>query len=177
MKQKISILSLVLVLSMLLAACGQNSNGGDTPAVKEAFEGSSAEVLTQVLEAVNMEMMTFEDPVSAETSQGFLGLTSEEFGELVTDATISAGAITTNAHQIVVIKATSPENASKVKELVAAGFDSGRWICVRPEQSAVVEAGSYVLLVVSSADTVSQTLSAWSELAGDIAGEANTFYG
>jgi hypothetical protein len=63
-----------------------------------------------------------------------------------------------------------------VKRLIAAGFDSGKWICVRPERSAVLESGNYVLLAVGGAESVEALLESFRALAGGTAGEANIFF-
>ena len=173
MRKKISLLSLVLALTVLLAACG--APAANTP-VTEVFTASSAEVLDELLDTMALEMMNFSDPVTGETATGLLGLSAADFDKYVIDATSSIAAIMTHAHQISAIACNNPEDAKTVKDLVAKGFDAGRWICVFPEECFVVEVGSYVFLVASTGENAAAAREALQTLAGDAAGEYNVFF-
>ena len=173
MRKKISLLSLVLALTVLLAACG--APAANAP-VAEVFTGSSAEVLDELLDAMALEIMNFSDSVTGETATGLLGLSTADFDKYVIDATSSVAAIMTHAHQISAIQCNNPADAKTVKDLVAKGFDAGRWICVFPEECFVVEVGSYVFLVASTAENAATAKEALQTLAGDAAGEYNVFF-
>ena len=173
MKRTLSLLSLVLTLAILLAACGAPAN--NTPAA-EVFTGSSAEALEELLATMKLDIMSFSDPVTAENVTGLLGLTTADFDKYVIDATSSVAAISTHAHQVSAVQCNNPEDAKAVKELISKDFDSGRWICVAPDESFVVEVGSYVFLVASIGENVQIAKDAVNTLAGDAVGEFHVFF-
>lgn len=158
------------------------NNAGTTPppapaAPAESISGSAKDVLTTLLSNSGADFgMTFEDSVTADSAQGNLGLSSADFNSYVTEAYVSTGAITTNAHLVAIIKCKDADAAAQVKSLVASGFDSNRWICVAPEQSFVVEGGSYVLLAATANDGAQALKTAFASMAGSGAGSVNQFF-
>ncbi len=172
MKKSIHVVSLmVLAITFLLVGC-QNQK-----AKEDQFTGSAQEVHAEIMKESGLELgMTFDDPVTEETCTSYLGLTAEEFNEFVTDAFASNAAMTTTPHLTAVIKCKDFNAAVKVKELIATGFDSGRWICVMPDESFVVESGSYVFLVSTIKDNVEPLKKGFTTAAKDTAGEFNEFY-
>lgn len=157
-----------------------NGSSAQTPepqAPAETISGSAQDVLSTLLESSGADFgMTFEDPVTADSAQGNLGLSASDFNSYVEEAYVSTGAVTTNAHLVAIIKCKDAAAATQVKSLVESGFDSGRWICVAPEQSFVVEAGSYVLLAATGNDGAAKLKSAFSTMGGSAAGTVNQFY-
>jgi len=173
MTKHISIISLVLALAVLLTACSSPSK---TPPVDEVFTGTSAETMEELLETMGLDIMKFTDEVTAENVNGLLGLTSADFDKYVINATSSVAAIMTHAHLVAAIACHNPEDAKTVKDLIAKGFDSARWICVFPEECFVVEVGSYVFLVASTGANAEVAKNAINTLAGDAVGEYNVFF-
>jgi len=173
MKRTLSLLSFVLAFAVLLTGCGAPAN--NAPAT-EVFTGSGAEALEALLDAMGLDIMSFPDPVTAENVTGILGLSAADFEKYVIDATSSVAAIMTHAHQISAIQCNNPADAKTVKDLIAKGFDSGRWICVFPEECFVVDVGSYVFLVASTAENAATAKDALQTLAGDAAGDYNVFF-
>lgn len=165
------LLSLALLGALVLAGCGASE-----PPAESNLSGSAADVLADVIEASGEDFgMTFDEPVTNGNSTGYLGLTAEEFDEYVDEAFASNAAMTTSAHMIAVIKCKDADAAAQVKALSAANYDSGRWICVMPEQSFIVESGSYVLLASVTDDAAQAIQTAFTELAGT-AGELDVFF-
>lgn len=146
-----------------------NTSGG--------LSGSAQDVLNAIYDNSEFQKgMTFDSAITADNCQSYLGLTADELEQYVEDALVSNAAITTNAQQVAVIKCKSAEDAVTVKGLVAAGFDSGRWICVMPQQSFVVEAGQYVLLAATTEDGAAQLQAGLAAIAGDSMGQVDTFF-
>jgi hypothetical protein len=173
MKRTLSLLSLVLALAVLLTACSSPSK---TPPVEEVFTGTSAETMEELLETMGLDIMKFTDEVTAENVNGLLGLTSADFDKYVINATSSVAAIMTHAHLVAAIACHNPADAKTVKDLIAKGFDSSRWICVFPEECFVVDVGSYVFLVASTAENAATAKDALQTLAGDAVGDYNVFF-
>ncbi|MDR3208196.1 MAG: DUF4358 domain-containing protein, partial [Oscillospiraceae bacterium] len=119
--------------------------------------------------------MSFEDAVSADISQGMLGLTASEFGQYVTEAYTSTAAFGSIAHEVALIRCKDAAAAVEVKKLVASGFNSLKWICVFPRQSFVVESGSYVLLGAVTNEAAAALQSSFSSALGG-SGTPNVFY-
>jgi hypothetical protein len=94
----------------------------------------------------------------------------------VDSACESAAAITTFAQSTAVVKCKSVAAAAEVKKLVAAGFDSHKWICVFPEQSVVVESGSYVLLAVGKAQATDALVEAFKAISEGNTGSPDVFF-
>jgi len=120
--------------------------------------------------------MTLDDEITAEKAQYVLGLTEAQFEEYVESAYEAAAAIATFAQSNVVVKCKDSAAAVQVKKLIAAGFDSNKWICVFPEQSIVVESGSYVLLAVGTAETTNALAEAFKSLSDGNTGNPDVFF-
>ena len=197
MKKKFSIvLCLGLLLSVALMGCNSEKpvekapEDGEvvvtnppevTPPVEEQagdeLGGTAKDVLEQVLTVSDFDFGMVEDyAVTEENTVSMLGLTPEEFAGYVTEAQVSTGALTTSAHLVAVVKCSDAAAASQVKDLIAQGFDSGRWICVFPQESFVVEADEFVLLVASREEGAAALKDAFSLMAGDTVGDVNVFY-
>ena len=157
------------VLALTLAACGT------VPGAQDTLTGTPGEIMTQLKETVDLGM-TFDDEVTADKAQYVLGLTEAQFGEFVESAYEAAAAIATFAQSNVVIKCKDANAAIEVKKLIAEGFDSHKWICVFPEQSAVVESGSYVLLAVGTVETTNALVEAFKALSGGNTGSPDVFF-
>ena len=198
MKKKLSIiLCLTLLLSVALMGCNSSAKPVEKapedeevvvtnppevePSVEEqpsdGLSGSAQEVLEQLLTASDFDFGMVEDyAVTEENTASMLGLTPEEFSQNVEEAHVSTGALTTSAHLVAVIKCNDSAAANHVKDLVAGGFDSGRWICVFPQESFVVEAGDYVLLVASREEGAAALKDAFDTMAGESVGNVNVFF-
>lgn len=124
------------------AGTTDNAQPRDTAAILQ----SVIDAATEILGPENGMAMTFNDPITPELSMGMLGLSTEDFGQYVTEATASNAAIMSIAHEVALVKCTDSEAAYKVRDLIASGFNSGKWICVMPQQSFVISSGEYVLL-------------------------------
>ena len=179
MKKQIAFLLLVLIVCAL-SACGGGSAGGKA----SNLQGSPADVLAKIIEDAAKSLpadrpmpMCFDAEVNGDTSQNALGLSSADFDKYVSSATVSTAAIATFAHQVCLIQAKDASSAAEVKKRIAGdgGFDSRKWICVFPEESSVIESGSYVLLAASRADVVEAVVAAFTEAAGTV-GERETFF-
>lgn len=181
MKKTLAIILSLLTLASLIGCNSKTSQPSQPPA--DTIEGTAEEVLVRLQEETNKLLpsdkplpKSFEDQVTAENCQGTLGISPEDFAEYVEEAYSASAAIMTIAHEVALVKCKDAAAAGEVKALIAAGFDSGKWICVHPKQSAVVDSGSFVLLAVSEAETVDALIEAFSGLAGGNVGEADIFY-
>ena len=145
--------------------------------MKDTLTGPPEEVLAQLKEASSVELpMSFDSEVTADKAQNTLGLTEAQFGEYVESAYESAAAISTFAQSNVLVKCKDIAAAAEVKKLVAAGFDSHQWVCVLPDQSVVVESGSYVLLAVGAAETTNALVEAFKSISGGNTGSPDVFF-
>jgi len=160
----------VAALLLALAACG-------APSAEDTLTGTAEEILLQLKEAPGVELsMTMDSPITAEIAHYVLGLTEAQFEQYVDSAYEAAAAISTFAQSNVVVKCKDIAAAAEVKKLIAAGYDSHKWICVFPEQSVVVESGSYVLLSVGSAGLTNAFVEAFKTLSGDNIGTPDVFF-
>jgi hypothetical protein len=121
-------------------------------------------------------VMHLEAPVTAENCTDYLGLSPQDFESHVEEALVSYAGISAIAHQVALIKCKGDASASKVSALVATGFNTGRWICVRPGTCFVQTSGSYVLFVASSTSNADALVAGFSELAEGNVGMRTTFY-
>ncbi|MDR0851251.1 MAG: DUF4358 domain-containing protein [Clostridiales Family XIII bacterium] len=188
MKKTLIIFALTLML-VLTTFSGCSSGGtGDgstdgTAAATDTLTGDTSGILEDILSGADETLAdsdklppNFIDPVTADNAQGMLGLSPDEFGEYVSEAYAATGALTTSAYEVALIKCTDFDAAAEVKALVAGGFESGKWICVMPEQSFTVESGSYVLLAVSSKAGGDAILESFTAAADGNVGDADMFY-
>ena len=163
-------LAAAMVLLLGCAACGA---GG----AKDTLEGTTQELLAQLKETAVADFgMGFDSEVTAETALGTLGLTAAQFEGYVDTAYESAAAISSIAQSNVLVKCQDAAAAAEVKKLIAEGYDSAKWICVFPEQSVVVESGSYVLLAVGTRENTDALVEALKTLSKDNIGSPDAFY-
>jgi hypothetical protein len=148
----------------------------------DVISGEPEELLVALMAEVNA---TFTDgfrgesdyvPVTADNSEFALGLTPEQFTANVQGAFQARAMMMTTAETAILVHANDAGAAKEVAALIAAGFDSTQWICVMPDRSVVVTAGSWVFLAVGATDVVEAMVAAFDKLAKGTAGEPNVFY-
>ncbi|MCL2509106.1 MAG: DUF4358 domain-containing protein [Oscillospiraceae bacterium] len=168
--KKFIYLAMAAVMLLALAACSASG-------AKDTLTGTAEEILLQLKESPGVDLgMTMDDEITADKAEYALGLTAAQFAEYADSAYEVAAAISTFAQSNVLVKCKDVSAAAEVKKLIAAGFNSNKWVCVFPEQSVVVESGSYVLLAVGKADTTNALVEAFRSLSGDNIGSPNVFY-
>jgi len=189
MKKIVTIFFAIILVCALLAGCGGNGSqggssgsGGGSGAVS-ALTGSTADILQQTMDDANAALSeadalpaAFTDPTTSENAPGMLGLTPDDFVSYTVEATSATGALITFAFQVSVVECKSDSDAVLVSDLIASSFDSGKWICVFPEQSLTMVSGAYVLLAVGHAVQTDALAASFRDLAGGVASEANVFY-
>ncbi|GHU96480.1 hypothetical protein FACS1894208_11150 [Clostridia bacterium] len=196
MKKLTLCLIIIAALTLSLTACTSSSDGGPntaspppvsptpTPAPpQDTLKGTTAEILEKIIADANKALgedsampMSFTSEVTEETSEGNLGLTSDQFKSKVKSASVSTAAIGSFAHEIALVQCANAEDAAEVKGLIAKGFDSGKWICVFPDRSVVIDSVSYVLLVAAKDANIDAVVKAFTDEAGDNAGKLDVFY-
>ena len=169
----------VLVFASFSGCTGQNSGGGS-----DTISGDTVTILEEILSGADAQLSdpdklpgSFTDPVTADNSQGMIGLTPAQFDKYVEDAYASTGMIITFAHEIALVKCNDIAAAAEVKKLIAEGFDSNKWICAFPDASLVIDSGSYVLLAVGNKNAVQAVAESFSNIADGNVGEINIFFG
>jgi len=124
--------------------------------------------------------MTFDDEITPDSAisnpQGALGLTDAQFAQYAESAYEAKAMINTAAQRTAAVKCKDAAAASQVKKLIAEGFDSNQWICVFPEQSVVVESGSYVLLAVGTVETTNALVEAFKAISDGNTGSPDVFF-
>jgi len=169
------LLSIVAAATLLLAFAACTPASGE----KDTLTGTPEELLAQLKEAVDLGM-TFDDEISPDSAvsipQIALGLTDAQFEQYVQSAYEAKAMILTAAQRTAVVKCKDAAAAAQVKKLIAEGFDSHQWICVFPDQSVVVESGSYVLLAVGEAETTNALVEAFKALSGGNTGSPDVFF-
>ena len=165
-------------LCLMLAACGSASGG----VVRTNLSGTPEEILDQIVQditdaGIEMPMALPPTEVPPDESQHYMGLSEEDFGRLVDSAWFSMAALSTFAHQIIIVEANDAAAANEVKRLVSGddGYDAKKWICVFPERALAVESGRYVLIAASKENVTDAALEFFT-LAAGTTGEAVTFW-
>lgn len=167
MKKTLSIIT-CCILALTLVACGSTN---DDDNVTDTLSGPTADILVSVIDGAEGDAyMTFDEEVSATTASG-IGLSESDITNYVSEGMINTAAISTFAHEIVLIKCNDAEAAKSVKSTMAANYNTGKWICVLPDSAYVVDSGSYVMLVASNADYAEAIFASFSALAGETLGE------
>lgn len=198
-KNLIVILTLMLALSSVLAGCKASIPPAATPTAPAAsatpvqtpapttpapeptdtatgLSGGTKDILAALFKKAALDFDTFDETVTAENCQSYLGLTPEQLAEYAEEASASPAAMNVSAHLMALVKCKDAAAAAEVKKLVAEGFDAGRWVCVFPDQAFVVDAGAYVLLVATYDEIAAPVQDAFLEMAGADAGEVDTFF-
>ena len=200
MKKNIKIMAaLSICILLLFAGCGGSGSGsgsgsggsggaGDPGgagggAVTDTLTIATADLAQQLLDTAKNSINnkdaipeTFVDPITSENSPGMLGMTPDDFVSFVDEATSATGMLMTQAFQVAVVKCKDIQDAELVDGMIRNGFDSGKWICVFPEQSLTMVSGSYVLLAVGSLTATDALAEAFGEAAGGNVKGPNIFY-
>ncbi|MDR0849371.1 MAG: hypothetical protein LBN10_10125 [Propionibacteriaceae bacterium] len=171
----------VLAIAALAVTGGCSSIGAPTAPETDTLTGETPAVLLSVLDKAGSKLtekmpMSELRPVEASESQQMLGLSTEDYEALVSQAAAATALLTTSAHEVAIVKVQDITQAATVAKKIADGFDSKKWICVMPDKSVVVISGSYILLAVGQAAAVDALVQGFSDLAEGNVGEANTFF-
>jgi len=195
-RMRIGVWAAVLLIVALMAGCtggsggsggsgdladGTDNSGGSGSA--DTLTGTTDGILSQVIDAAGATLTgndalpgLLTDPITIDNAPGMLGLVPDDFTEYVDEATVAQGAINTFAFQVALVKCKDLDSAQTVNEQIKTGFDSGKWICVFPEQSLTVVSGSYVLLAVGTTAQTNALASAFASAAGSNASAPDIFY-
>ena len=147
------------------------------PAPSGGLSGAPVDILKDLLDKSDEKFgMTSEKEIDSGSSQGYLGLSPDNWNKYVESAAVSEALISANAHLLGLVKCKDDASAAEVAKLIASNFDSARLICVMPEQSSVAQAGSYVFLVSTTNDGLTSLSAAFNDMAGGTAGSFNTFF-
>jgi hypothetical protein len=175
MKKTISGLLVVLIVAAVITGCGAKA--------KDTITGAAGDVLSSVITDADASLpeagklpVTFNDPVTAETSPGALGLTADDFTKYISEAYTATAMLNVNAHGVALVNVKDIKDAATVKKLMADGFDSQKWVCVMPEISFVIDSGSYILLAATTKSGADALVSSFSALAGGNVGDRVNFY-
>lgn len=139
--KKIMTLLLAVLLVFSLAACGSAEKEVDMSLTDE-MEAVLKDVpdLPMVssveLDADNFKSFVFIDPVD-----GVTGVASEAMINAV-------------AHSVVLLRAGSNADATKIAENIKTNINPRKWICVEAEKTAVVVHANTILMVMSATATV-----------------------
>jgi|GEM_PF-4273268 len=151
---------------------------------KEVLEKLVADTKEKIEADGGFYYMTMTTEITADTSVGFIGFSADNYNKYVTAAFSSKAAIGSQAHEIILIKCKDADSAKEVKSLIKrdpdpdqkdGGYASKKWICVSPEESAVVDSGDYVLIAASTVAIVDATIDVFKSEMGDV-GEVDVFY-
>ena len=172
MKRFIAVLAIVALAAT--SGCSNNASSDtltdSTEVVLQAVLDAASEKLGD--NAPKLEVL----PVDDAGAPGALGLSETDFTALVAQANVANALMMTDAQEIAVVKVQDIAQAGDVAKKIADGFDSLKWICVRPDKSVVITSGSYILLAVGTVENVDAYVQAFSDLAQGKVGEANTFF-
>ena len=159
-----------------------NGNAGGDNGGDGALSTASADLLQKIIDYIEsadvwipMSMPPMAAPI--EIRHNAIGLSDADYAQYVIQDAQSLAGLATQAHQIIIYQCMDVNAASRVKSLVSGqgGYDPQKWICVFPEMAAVIEAGSYVLLVASSREVVNAAAEAFDVEIGS-SGDLVIFY-
>lgn len=146
--KKLLSLALLLALTLSLAACSSN------PAAN-SIAGEPSELMKTIIEKVDTDEDTKawltdsmqETVLSAENNEYFLGKADYSYQSAVALEPM----MSSQAFSLVLIRANSPEEATKLSEEVKTTVDPRKWICVGvdPEDVQTAVIGDLMLLVMA----------------------------
>jgi len=189
MKMKFLTIIIIIFAAMFVAGCNGGAGGtaggdeGGPAAGADTLSGAAADILQEVMDAAGKALgeadampATLTDPITAENAPGMIGLTPDDFVSFVEDAAGAIGALNVMAFQAVVLKCANLQDAELVNGMILVGYDSGKWICVFPEQSLTMVSGSYLLLAVGRMAETDALAEAFTAAAGGNADGPFVFY-
>jgi len=152
--KKILCIAAAAALLLTFAAC--------KTAPADTSHATPEELLAQIREASHADLAaSIGNEITAGNAPRALGLSEEQFEKFVLSAFVETPVLARAPQSNAVIMCKSGADAAQVKKLIADGFSSDQWASV-PEQSIVVESGSYVLLAVGSAEATDAFVQAFS---------------
>jgi hypothetical protein len=176
--KKIALVSILIIALVLIVFSGCSGGANSDANKSDTLSGDTADILQQVIDGASAAELPaiFTNPVTKNTAQGMLGFSEAQFDDYVADAYAATGVINVMAFELTLVKCNDFAAAAEVKQLIANGFDSKKWICVMPETSVVIDSGSYVLLVAGQKTQADALLESFGNVAGGNVGDANAFF-
>ena len=110
--------------------------------------------LAALVDGVNAEMMVENVEIPADQYSYQLFIDYVEGSHAVTSAPL-IGSI---AHSVCLLQLPEDADAEAIAQEIEANMDPRKWICVEAEATAVRTSGQYVLMVMSTQDTVDAIL-------------------
>jgi len=142
---------------------------------QETGSSLSADHLKAILDDAKLEIFAgLSEEIKPEMINSMTGLTTEQYLQYCKGNFYSTG-MSAVAHLVVMIECNDADSALAVKDIVAANFDTGRWVCVFPDQSFVVESGNFVFLVSTKSQFIEPLTNAFSAHFDGQIGEINVF--
>lgn len=139
------ILPVLLILALLLSACGPAAPGEDH------VEGEVSDLLSQVTEgATDPEISLITAEVTEETFSWYFFIDPIEGAE----AAVSEPMIGSIPHFIGLLRVPEGTDAEEVRGEIEEKLDPRKWICVEAEKTAVLRRGDLILLAMSDASAV-----------------------
>lgn len=159
MKKILALLTSIVILLCILAACGEAATGGGSEIEEKVAAQQLADTMAEILDGVDDLPMPMETELTAEQFPAYLFIDYIEGAEaLASDAAI--GAI---AHSVCLLKLPEGKDAAAVAKDIEENADARKWICVEAKKVVVSQHGRLILLVMSkeaAADAISTNFDA-----------------
>ena len=175
------ILSFTLALLMLfsLAACQTSGSASSDTAAAAGYEGTLAELVTELYKDNTPEFMVGEAmPIEVTDNDAvtyYFGLSS---GEKLKEAVFSEPMMGSQAYSLCLARLNDAADAEDVKKEISENIDMRKWICVGADQLRVVSAGDVVLMIMIDSSLNSELadniVKAFETACGGLSGTSHT---
>lgn len=133
---------------------------------------SISDAMTNIVKKAGAEVrMPMQEAITAESSSGFIGLSTEDFNAYVEDSVLYESMISPAYQSICMIKVNDSSKVESLKKSILDNCNPRKWVCTGADKAVVVNSGNYIMLAMSTEDLCDKLVTAFSEEIGGNLGE------
>lgn len=153
----------------------ENTSGEETTASEETTESPEMpeeiadtlpEIIKQIYEIYPSNFPTWENEVdltNADILKASLGI---ESGDLVAEAYLSDGMLTTQAYSLSVVRVKNAADAETIAKEMQKNANPGKWVCVWAEAVQIAVSGDLIVMAMTSEEEAQGLIDAFKTLCG-----------
>lgn len=156
--KKFLVIGLAVALSACLVGCKgddvsqnieqDNGNNQQKPVVGTATGDVSGDIATMMVDGNVMVPAPYQDYITSETSEAYVGLTQAEFEENIEEGIFYESMMMPNNQSYCLLKVKEGADVASLQQKVFENANPRKWICVTADRVLVMADDSYILLAM-----------------------------
>lgn len=174
--KKVLLVGLIVALGTCMVGCGDkenniggenNNNQGQVVNTGTATGDVSGDIISLVDDEEVFVSFPMQDYITAETSETYVGLTSEEFTANIEEGVFYESMMMPANQSYCLLKVKDGVNTEDIMQKVFAKANPVKWICMSADRVLVMGDDSYVFLAMGPVETCDLLEEKFKALAGD----------